>query len=234
MIQQFISKLSPQEKKILYAFAVVSILALFDHLLLRPAMSQLKSLDVQIQQDESNIKKDMRFLSYKNRILDEEDHFRFYLVKKGLTEEEIIASFLKKIEILATEADVVLIKVSPTESEQKKGYKKYYAVLECSGQLKNVIHFIHLMDSADELMKTTELNMLPKKGAGDEVTTEIKVAKVILESLSSDKKKFEQDGSVKAQATKEGDMNTGLTIQTKKGTGKVVQDPFVDVKYSQE
>ena len=131
MIQNFISKLSPKEKKIFYIAIIFVVIAFLDRLFLGPVMSRLHSIDSEIEQQKNAIKSDLRFLSYKDRILKENEDFGIYYTKKAQTEEEIIAAFLKKIEMFASESKVNLIKVSPSEAKQKKGYMEYYADLEC-------------------------------------------------------------------------------------------------------
>src|SRR3989338_4832780 len=125
MLQNFFSRLSPQEKRIFYATVILLVVALFDRLFLGPATARLKSLDEEIKEEENVIKSNMRFLSFKDKILKENTTFAHYFVPKAKTEEEIIAAFLKKVEILSSEASVNLIRVNPSDSKQKTGFMEY-------------------------------------------------------------------------------------------------------------
>ena len=181
MFQQIYTKLSEKERKILYVTILFIILAFVDRLFLSPTGERLKTLDQDIKEEENDIKKDLHFLSYKAKILKESETLRPYFSHKEKTEEEIIASFLKKIEILATQANINLVKVSPSEAKDKKGYKEYSANLECSGTLPNLVTFLHLVDSSSDLLKTTKLNMSVKKAGTEDLLSTMTVTKIIMD-----------------------------------------------------
>ena len=181
VFQQIYTKLSEKERKILTVAVLFLILAFVDRLFLSPTSERLKTLDQNIKEEENDIKKDLHFLSYKAKILKESETLRPYFSQKEKTEEEIIASFLKKIEILATQANVNLVKVSPSEAKDKKGYKEYSANLECSGTLPNIVMFLHLVDSSPDLLKTTKLNMSVKKAGAEDLLSTMTVTKIIMD-----------------------------------------------------
>lgn len=181
MLQQFFAKLSDKERKILTVAIILLIAAVLDRVFLSPTAEQLQTLNENIKEEENSIKKDLHFLTYKEKILKENEVLRPYYNQKERTEEEIIAAFLKKIEILATEANVNLVKVNPSEPKQKKGYKEYYAILECSGPLQNMITFLHLIDSSADLLKTVKLNMGAKKIGSEEIIASLTIAKIIID-----------------------------------------------------
>ncbi len=182
MIQNFVSKLSEKEKKIFYVAIIFVLVALLDRLFIGPAMDKLKSLEGEIESQESLIKRDLRFLSYKNRILRENQGFKKYYAQRPLSEEEIIASFLKKIEILASESKVNLIRVSPSESKQRKGFVEYFATLECDGPLENVAKFCYTIDISEDLLRIVKFSMAPKRAGSQEVAATMSVSKVIIDS----------------------------------------------------
>ncbi len=182
MIQKFISKLSGKEKKILYVTIGVVLMAFMDRLFLGPVTAKLSVLDEDIKTQENSIKRDLRFLSYKDRIIKERKLLNKYYVKKMQSEEEIIAAFLKRIEMLASDSKITLVKVTPTESAQKKGYIEYYASLECTGKLKDVVTFMHLIDSSPELLKIIKFSISAKKASPDEVLSSMTVSKIIVEA----------------------------------------------------
>lgn len=184
MIQNFISKLSPQERKIFYIAACFIILALVDRIFFGPLTSKLKSLDEDIEQEKNVIKRDLRFLMYKDKILKENEELSIYYSKAPKTEEEIIADFLKAVEILATEAKINLIKVSPSETKPKKGYVEYYADLECDGPLENVAKFIHSIDSSKDLLKIVKMDLAPKKASANEISAVMSVVKFVIDVSS--------------------------------------------------
>lgn len=184
MIQNFISKLSPKEKKIFYIAMLFILLAVFDRLFLGPSTAKLKSLDEEIEKEKNWIKSDLRFLSYKDRILRENITLSPYYTSKAQTEEEVIAAFLKRIEILATASKVNLIKVNPSEINPKIGYIEFNANLECDGRLDDIVTFMHAIDTSKELLKIVKLSMTPKRGSAEEVSCAMTVTKVIIDLAS--------------------------------------------------
>ena|GEM_PF-851940 len=180
MIQKFYTKLSEKEKKMFYFSAGAVILALFDLLFLRPVTSKLKMIDDEIFDKENNIKRDLRLLSYTDRILAEREAFSPYYNTEVLTPDQIKATFLQKIEMLATEAKINLVKLAPAGEEKKKGFVKYLADLDCTGALDDIVKFMHLIDSTQELLKITKVNIVSKQSA-KEVSATMTVVKIIFD-----------------------------------------------------
>ena len=182
MINDFYTKLSEQEKKIFYVAVSIVFLMVLDRAFLGPVLSRMKSLDAEIAQQKSVIQRDLRFLSYKDRILKENETLKSYYENETKTVEEIIAVFLKNLEMMATQSKVNLIKVAPTDSKQKKGYIEYYASLECEGFLENLVTFMHAIDTSDDLLKIIKVDMGLKRASGEEILCNMVVAKIIIDS----------------------------------------------------
>lgn len=181
MIQRFIPKLSANEKKILGLTAFVLLLVFVDRFFFGPALSHLKSLREDIQDKENSLKRYVRFLSYEDQISKEWDILKKYYTEKQLTPGEIKEVFLNKIEMLARAANISFIRVTPTEGENKKDYTEYFANLECAGKLKDILTFMHAIDTSDELMKIGKFNMNAKKTGSEEITVSMTVSKIIVE-----------------------------------------------------
>ena len=176
MIKDFYSKLSDKEKKIAHWAIAAVVCFLFDALLLRPVLSKLSSLDKEISEKTSSIKRDIRFLSYEDKINKEEDLFSVYQTDEAIAEEEIIAGFLKTVELLASEAEINLVKLNPAEVTPKKGYFEYYANLECTGKLDNMVAFMHKIDTTNNLLRIVKVNMTGKKASPEQINAAMKVA----------------------------------------------------------
>jgi len=181
VFQEFYGKLSEQEKKIFYAAVIVVVLALFDMLFLRPVLSRLHSLDENISEKKNALSQDVRFLSYKDKIITEEEVLKIFETDEGKTEEEIIAGFLKTVELLASESGVNLSKVSPADTNTKKGVVEYFAVLECDGKLEDMMRFIHKIDETKNLLKVIKVDMSGNKASADSVKASMKVVKLIID-----------------------------------------------------
>lgn len=181
MFQDFYTKLNDQEKKILYIAIAVVLLMGLDRLFLGPVLSKINSFDEEIEQQKKIAQRDLRFLSYKGRILNENSTLSMYYKNDSETVEEVIASFLKNLEMMATETNVDLIKVTPADSKERKGYLEYFANLECEGLLENIVNFMYAIDTSDDLLKISKINMTLKRASGDEVLVAMVVAKMIVD-----------------------------------------------------
>jgi hypothetical protein len=179
-INKFIAGLNENQKKLLVIAMVIVGAALLDRLFIGPTMSRLSSIEEDITKEEATIKQDIRFLGYKDRIAKESDEIDPYLTKNMSTDEEMVAAFLKKIEDLAAQTKVTLIKVNPSAGEQDAEYWKYTADLECSGQLPDVISFMHAINSDMDLMKVDKYDFSGKKSDTDEIKATMTIEKIVV------------------------------------------------------
>ncbi len=180
MIAKFIAGLNDLQKKLLFLALAIVVIALFDRLLIGPTMSRLSSIDSEIVHEESDIKQDLRFLSYKERIVKEHESVSPYFMKNIPTEEELIAGFLKRLEGLAAQAKVNIAKVTPSAGNTDKEYLRYDADLECSGKLADVVSFMHLINTSDELLKVVKYTLSGKKSDSDDIKATMTVQKIIV------------------------------------------------------
>ena len=159
---------------------IVAAAALFDRLLIDPTMSRIAAIDQETAKETSILKQDMRFLSHKDKILKESGAFEPYITVKIPAEEEIIAGFLKKVEMLANKANVTLIKVTPSTGQAQDNYVRYSADLECSGVLTDMVTFMHLMSSSPDLMKVVKFNLGAKKADTDDIKATMTVSMIVV------------------------------------------------------
>ena len=143
-------------------------------------MSHLSAIEDDITKEEASIKQDLRFLGYKDRIAQESQEIDPYLTKNMLTDNEMIAAFLNKVQNLASQTKVNLIKINPAPGEQDADYWKYEADLECSGQLADVIAFMHAINSDMDLMKVDKFNFSGKKSDTDEIKATMTIEKIVV------------------------------------------------------
>lgn len=181
MIQDFYSKLSEQERKVFYVTIGIVVFSMFDFLFFRPVSVKLKSIDQDVESIRNDIKRDVRFLAHQDQIFAEDRALSAFQIDQQKSEEEIIAAFLKTIELLASEAKINLSTLSPAEAEVKKGYALYYAGLECSGRFEDMVTFMHKISTTKNLLKIVKVNLAGKKASADEVMVTMKVAKLIMD-----------------------------------------------------
>ena len=180
-IAEFYNKLNEQERKVFYVAAAVLILALSDILFLRPVLSRIAQIEEEIHSMTLAIERDIRFVSYREKITAEDQLFTKYETGESRSGEEIIAGFLKTIEVIASEKKINLSRVTPSDVSEKKGFVQYFASVECSGKLTDMIAFMHAVDSTDNLLKIIRMNMTGNKASKEDVKVEMKIAKLVID-----------------------------------------------------
>lgn len=202
MIGKFLAGLTEVQKKMLAVAVGLFVIVLFDRLLISPTISKLSSIDQNIATEEGLIKRDVHFLKQKDKILEQSKAAEVYITKDLPAEEEMIAAFLKTIEDLASQAKVTLVKVTPVGGQQEKDYLKYQADLECTGQLADVISFMHLVNTSKDLLKIVKFNLGGKKSEANDVKATMTISKIVVPSKPlADKLPVEQTaGSQKVAA----------------------------------
>ena len=148
---------------------------------MQPVSSKIKKINLEIKEKTDIIKRDARFLSYKNKILKEQEDFRVYGTGEDKAEEEIIAGFLKTIENIVTESKINLVKLNPGEVTPRKGFVEYYASLECEGAWQDIVTFMHKIETTNELLKISKVNITGKKTSADQVSASMTIAKLIID-----------------------------------------------------
>ena len=187
MIQKFISKLSQNEKKIFVLAGIFILMVFLDRFFFGPSLENLKSIEEDIHDKENSLKRYVRFLSYKDQISQEGEMLEKYYAQKQLNPGEIKEIFLNKIEMLAHQSNISSIRVTPSEGEKRKDYSEYLANLECLGKFKDILTFMHAVDSSQELMKIVKFSMNTKKAGLDELTVSMTISKIIVESETVEK-----------------------------------------------
>ncbi len=228
MLHDFYSKLSNQEKMFLYVTLGVIVLAVFDFLFLQPVVTQLKTLDGQIAQTKDDIKRDVRYLAYKDKIYKENEIYHVYQPDEAKTEDQIFSAFLGMVENFAREVEVNPGKLNPGDVVHKKGYAQYFANMECSGKFENLVKLIHKIDTTPNLLKVVKLNIVGKKSSADEVTVIMKISKLIIDSKSSEEKlnlekSSQPDKTVFARAGQASSGGSAGTLSSGENNSKAVK-----------
>lgn len=186
MIQQFISKLSGGEKKFFYITMAIVLTALFDRLFFGPVLNKIDATRDAIKCQEKGIRSDLRILLYKNSIIEENEMFSRYFTDEISDDDVLNTEFLSVIEKLATKAKVNLVKSSPSLTKKEKRFVKYYADLDCSGALEDMVTFMHLINSNEELLKIVKFKIIPKRGQDNNVNASMSVIKMIIGQQNQD------------------------------------------------
>jgi len=182
LIQKFISQLSSKEKILLYITVTVACIALFERLFLSPVSNKLKDIDTQLAEQKVRIVRNLRIVSYEDQIIEKFDALEKYFVKESKSDSDINAEFLRTIEELATQSKIKLVKSNASDMMEKDMFSEYYANLDCTGLLKDLIAFVHAINSTDSLLKVIKLDMTPKRGESNEMTASMTIVKMLINS----------------------------------------------------
>jgi Tfp pilus assembly protein PilO len=180
MINKFISELSPAGKKILVVAVVIVLLALLDRLVIGPNLAKLNDINENIIKEETIIKQNMRFLTYRDRIVKEASTFKDFYSKEVRAEEEVIGEFLKKIEMIATQSQVELSKISPAGQDYQKEYIKYLVTLDCAGKLQDITNFIYAVNNSKDLLKIEKMNVAGNTRDIEKVQASLTISRMII------------------------------------------------------
>jgi hypothetical protein len=180
LIHQFMSKRSDSEKKLVYITIFVVFVSAVFCLLIFPGWDKVSVTDNDIAKKEKIIKADLRIINDKDNITARSEAFNKFIVDKLEPNDVVNRGFLSAIERLASQSKVTLTKSNPTDIKTYKRYVEYYANLDCTGELENVITFMHAINSSDDLLKIVRFDLLPKKGTDNEVTASMSVVKLVM------------------------------------------------------
>lgn len=160
-LHTFLSHLSKRERAILYVVIFVISLVSLDRLIIHPIYSKIESLDKEIREKESAVKKNVRIVAQKDRILAESAKYSSF-VTASVSEEEEITSILKEIEAIANKNSVYLFDMKPASSKNTEASKKYMVNLNCEAQMEQIIEFMFNIENSNKLLTIEKYEISPK------------------------------------------------------------------------
>ena len=178
-LYKFLSNLSKREKLILYGAVFFISLTIIDRLILSPIFYKMKSLDKEIQEQESSIKNNLHILAQKDRISTESDKYASFITNSKTAEEET-TSVLKEVEIMANQASVYLIDLKPIEPKTLGFYKQYSVNLNCEGQMEQIINFMYSIENAKTLLIIDRYQITPKSKESSVARCSMTVSKIVI------------------------------------------------------
>lgn len=167
--------------KIIFNCAVLLVLmAIVDRTFFGPLLDDQKKVEEDIKQQEIIIKRDLKFLTYQDRIIKEKEIYDKYLLEENRAEGEIKSEFLQSIQKVASKTNVDLLKSNPENIVKEDDYTMYYARVDCSGELKDIISFIHMINSTDNLLKVVQFSLTPKRGTSNQVNLSVNISRMVM------------------------------------------------------
>ena len=117
-IEEIFSKLSGKSRILFIVAATFVALALMDRLMVGPFTSQMETLAAEGKAQKESLRRSKRVVSFREGILQEYAKYSTYLDTGEMTQEQIIAALLKKIETLATQQSVTVTNTRPGDVEE--------------------------------------------------------------------------------------------------------------------
>lgn len=178
-LNQFYTKLSKGERKILFVTALVLGFAFVDRVIVMPITTSLSTLSSSIREQEAAVKKSMSVLLHKETILSESRDYMAYSVEAKNPEEEMVG-LLREVEAVAEKSGVSLVFVKPGTVKDEKETKKYYASLECEAPMEQVATFFHGIESSTQLIKIEKYQIQPKGKESSIARCTVSIYKTVL------------------------------------------------------
>jgi len=175
-----LSGLSKREKTIFYAAVLALSFVALDRLIVYPVYSKVKSLNSQIKEGETGIIRDMRILAQKEKIVLETKKYASFMAGSD-SDEEAMTSFLKEVENQANKSSLYIIDMKPAGVKtEKESARKFQLVLNCEGQMEQVIEFMYNIENLDSLLSIEKYQISPKSRDTGTVQCSITIAKVVM------------------------------------------------------
>lgn len=185
-IEEIFSKLNPQSRILFIVTVVFVALALMDRLMIGPFTSRMNYMEAESKAQKEDIKRSKRVISFRDGILEEYLKYSTYLDTGEMTQEEIIAALLKKIETLASQQSVTVTNVRPGDVEDKSNFRIYKTSIDCEGKLVNVLSFVNLMEQSDYLFQVERYTMSPKSKGSEITKCTFDIARILITAENVD------------------------------------------------
>lgn len=181
-IEKIFSKLTGPSRILFLSATICLTLALMDRLMLGPYTAQMKYMEAESRAQKENIKRSKRIISFRDSILEEYAKYSTYLDTGEMTQEEIVAALLKKIETLAGQQSITVTNVRPGDIEEKPIYRVYKTSIDCEGKIGNILSFINLLEQSDYLFQVERYTMAPKSKGSDITKSTLDIARILITS----------------------------------------------------
>ena len=154
----FLSRLSKREKMIFAVTLVFASIVVSDRLVVSPLVGSFRSMDREMNDLKTNIRKSIRLLAQKDRLEKQLKEYASFSVQAKSPEEEAVA-LLRYVEDLSNKAGVNLLYAKPGGSKTEEKVKKYYVNLECEAQMAQLTAFFYDIENSDQLLKIEKFAM---------------------------------------------------------------------------
>ncbi len=154
--------------KSLYASVIIIVLGSMDRFVYQPIMNLFNEVEQEILSQEIQLRKNMRFLAARETISNRYSAYAAYVVTTGSDEEEV-AGLLNEVEGVARKSGLALLNMKPKPAFTTEFGKQYPVEVEMETQMKELIKFIHGLQSSKYILRVQKLRLVPKGKSKAEV-----------------------------------------------------------------
>ena len=159
-IVSFLSRLSKRERIFFIITGLIVVIFISDRLVIQPIFTAFRSLKLEVENLQTDVKKSVKLLSQKERILKEQKDYAVYSSANKSQEEQAVA-LLQHIEELANRAKVNLLYVKPATGKNEEAAKKSFVTLECEGRMEEIIRFFYEIENSTMLLEIEKYALRP-------------------------------------------------------------------------
>lgn len=159
-VVSFLTHLSPRERIFFFVTGMIVIVFISDRIVIQPIFNTFRSMELGVENLQSDIKKSIKLLSQKERLLREQKEYEVFASGTRSPEEQAVA-LLQHIEELANRANVNLLYVKPASTKEEGAEKKSVATLECEGRMEEIVRFFYEIENSNQLLKIEKYVLRP-------------------------------------------------------------------------
>lgn len=175
----FLLKLKKREKYILYFAVLVIGFLFFDRIIIRPVLTELNNLNRKISVKEKQLRRSLKLLSQKEEISSLYSEYTDP-IKQKLSDEEEIAQLLSRIEEVAKETNVVLVRIKPSQTKKEEFYKKFLMKVEAEATISRLIDFVYKLEKSSQLIRVKDFRVTPQKRGSSLLKIEMSISKILV------------------------------------------------------
>jgi hypothetical protein len=174
-----LSKFSGREKAVLFVTVLVVSAALIDMVVIKPLVKKTDSLDAQIDSRETEIRKNLKIMSQKQRIEIQQASYRPYLGARSSENEEFTV-FLKEVDTLARENGVYVVDLKPTGTKVTVDSTKYLINLNIEAEVAALAKFMYSLEDSKKLMTVEKYQISPKSKDSQTAKCSLLISKLVI------------------------------------------------------
>lgn len=177
----FVSRLSGRGKIMLYGALIVVSLVLLA-LLAQEIRDEMSSLDEEIGDMETSIRKARAVISQEERLTERARIYARYFKEIGSDDKEIL-SLQNHIGELASKSSVVARDIKPVPgpaAAEEERPKRYRVNLTCEAKMEKLVGFFHDIENSESLLRIENFHIVLKKEGSKIITCTMDVSRYVL------------------------------------------------------